>query len=68
MDWSSMTLEERERFILQHADRIAVRVNLDGRQWQSLFLTEVPQPFRQSEIERLALRVVEPVRLKKPPR
>lgn len=65
MDWSLMSFEEREQFIREHADRIAVRVELDGN-WYSRFLTELPPAIRQAEIERLALRMQEPVRLRKP--
>lgn len=63
MNWDRMSHEEREQFIREHADRIPVRVEVDGR-WHSRFLTELPPPIRQTEIERLALRTAEPFRMK----
>lgn len=63
MNWATMSHEEREQFIRQHADRIAVRVELDGV-WCSRFLTELPGVLQQTEIERLALRTIKPYRLK----
>ena len=62
-NWDRMSHEEREQFIREHADCIAVRVEVDGR-WHSRFITELPPVLQITEIERLALRTSEPVRIK----
>lgn len=63
MNWATMSHEEREQFIREHADTIAVRVELDGK-WYSRFISELPPALQITETERLALRFIEPYRVK----
>jgi hypothetical protein len=62
--WPSLPYFDRQRYILKHYERIAVRVQIDGR-WKSVFLSELPDdgPL-MDEVRRLAKREVPPVMLK----
>ena len=59
---SRAALLGRAEYIMQYADSIFVRVEIEGR-WQTRALAELPAPLLMREFTRLLVRPADPVRV-----
>jgi len=62
-DWDRLSFIERLHHIVEHAARIYVRVEINGR-WRSVSLIELSDEKLRDELYRLAKRHAPPTRLK----